>query len=214
MNQISGTMFFLSTFACAFAFGFPLRPSSLEMLGLATLNLRSQAWSLAAGVACADAAWALAALAGLLPWLNVGRPEHKGPLFLLTALVCAFLAWRGGPGPVRPPGGKKARGRSSFWKGALLGATYPLTFGSWVVTLAIMRGIGWRVPAGLPWHVLFFFVVFLGYFTYMALLQALFKHVFHCLETKCNGWLHRLPRLLLLALAGLFLGMAAAEFLS
>jgi len=214
MNQISGTMFFLGTFACAFAFGFPVGPSSLEMLRLATMKLRSQSWSLAAGVACADAAWALAALAGLLPWLNVGRPEHKGPLFLLTALICAFLAWRGGPGPSRPHGEKQARGRFSFWKGALLAATYPLTFGSWVVSLAIMRGIDWCVPAGLPWLALFFFVVFLGYFTYMALLQALFKHLFHRLEAKCNGWLHRLPRRLLLALAGLFLGLAAAEFLS
>lgn len=186
----------------------------MEMLRLNSMNLRFQAWSLAVGVACADAAWALAALAGLLPWLNVVTTEHKGPLFLLTALVCAFLAWRGRPGPARLHGGKHARGRSYFWKGALLGATYPLTFGSWVVTLAIMRGIGWCVPAGSPWLVIFFFVVFLGYFTYMTLLQVLFKHLFHSLEPKCNGWLPHLPRLLLLALAGLFLGLAAAEFLS
>jgi threonine/homoserine/homoserine lactone efflux protein len=206
-------MFYLGSFAGAFAFGFPLGPSSLEMLRLTAAGRRVQALSLAAGVASADATWALAALAGLHPWLGIGRSDGKGLFFLLAASVCAFLAWRGGMKPFsQDVRGKREHG-AAFWKGVLLGASYPLTFGSWMVALTVMRGFGWGIPAGMHWLSLFFAVVFLGYFVYLALLHFLFTSLSCRLEPGGDGWLRRLPRRLLLFLAGFFLVLAAVNFL-
>ncbi|MBN2346131.1 MAG: LysE family transporter [Candidatus Aminicenantes bacterium] len=214
MHELSGTMFYLGSFAGAFVFGFPVGPSSLEMLRLTALQRHGQARSLAAGVAFADAAWALAALTGLHPWLGIAHPRRQGPLFLVAALVCAFLAWRDknetGASRLRNDRGKHL---SRFWMGALLGVSYPLTFGSWVVALAVLRGFGWGVPPGPPWLALFFIVVFLGYFGYLILLRFLFARLNGRLPTIQENRLRRLPRYLLMGLAFLFLGLSVAEFL-
>ncbi len=214
MNELSGTMFYLGSFAGAFAFGFPLGPSSLEMLRLTALKRHHQAWSLAAGVASANAAWAMAALTGLQPWLRIAYSRHQGPLFSLAALVCFFLAWR----DTGEAGGRRRRHEngkrlSRFWLGALLSASYPLTFGSWVAALAVLRGLGWGVPHGPGWLMLFFITVFLGYFGYLALLRFLFARLRGRLPVILENKLRRLPRFLLFGLAILFLGLAAAEFL-
>lgn len=214
MNDWSGTLFYLGSFVGAFAFGFPVGPSSLEMLRLNAAGHRLQAWSLAAGVAAADAAWALAAQAGIHQSLGVIQSNRKGPIFFLTALVCAFLAWRGSFRPSGRKGRVRIGRRATFWKGALLGASYPLTVGSWAVALTVMRGFGWGIPAGMHWSSLFFVVVFLGYFGYLAMLHFLFTRLSHRRDPEHDVWLKRLPRWLLWALAGVFLVLAAIETLS
>jgi threonine/homoserine/homoserine lactone efflux protein len=207
-------MFYLGSFAGAFAFGFPVGPSSLEMLRLTALKRSHQAWLLAIGVAFANAAWALAALVGLHPWLGIAQPRRQGPLFLVAALVCAFLAWR----DKNETSGRRSRddGRkrlSYFWLGALLGVSYPLTFGSSVVTLAVLRSLGWGAPNGPPWLALFFFVVFLGYFGYLVLLRLLFARLYGRLQVGQENRLRRLPRYLYHGLVFLFLGLAMIELL-
>jgi hypothetical protein len=213
MQGLSGTLFFVGTFIGAFAFGFPVGPSSLEMLRLQALDRHRQAWSLAAGVAFADAAWALAAFAGMHPWLEIAHLRRQGLFFFVTALVCALLAWRDRIEASRRGSGRDPDGRRShFWLGALLGASYPLTLASWIAALAVLRGFGWVVPAGPAWLALFFVVVFLGYFSYLALLRLLFVRLHGRLLFSQENRLSWLPRVLLLGLALVFLGLAAAEF--
>ncbi len=210
MSDLSGTLFYLGSFAGAFAFGFPLGPSSIEMLRLDSLQRRRQASSLAVGAASMNAVWALAALAGLSPWLEFTSSRHQAPLFLAASLACALLAWRGGSETVRRSSGIGAGGRlSHFWMGALLGASYPMTFASWIMALAVLRGLGWEAPPGAAPRILFFWIVFLGYFGYLALLRFLFARLQGRLAAIQNRLLQRLPRCLLLGLALLFLGLAA-----
>ncbi|HSQ35024.1 MAG TPA: LysE family transporter [Candidatus Binatia bacterium] len=214
MHELSGIMFYLGSFAGAFAFGFPVGLSSLEMLRLTALKRHHQAWSLAAGVAFADAAWALAALTGLHLWLGITHPRRQGLLFLFTALVCTLLANRDKSESSRLRNRHdKGKHLSHFWMGVFLGASYPLTVGSWVVALAVMRGLAWGVPPGPAGRALFFIVVFFGYFGYMALLRFLFARLQGRLSVIDEKRLRRLPRLLLFGLALLFLGLAAVEFL-
>lgn len=214
MHELSGTMFYLGSFAGAFAFGFPLGPSSLEMLRLTALKRHPQAWSLAVGVAFANAAWALAALTGLHTWLGNAHPRRQGFFFLVAALVCALLAWRDkSEASGRQSRQDQGQRLAQFWMGMLLSASYPLTIGSWVVALAVLRGFGWGVPPGLAWLALFFIVVFLGYFGYLVLLRFLFARLHGRLPDIHEHRLRRLPRALLLGLVLLFLVLAAAEFL-
>ncbi len=209
---MAATMFFLSAYAGAFVFGFPLGTSSLEMLRLSAERRCKQAWGLAAGVAFANASWALAALGGILPWLGAVQRNYKGILLLAASLVCTLLAWRSGSH--RDRASRRITRCSAFWKGMLLGASYPITFGSWVVCLTAMDSFGWRMPIGAPWLTLFFITVFLGYFSYLALLQVLFMHLRRSLKPQGSEWLDRLPRLLLLALSVLFLVLGAARSFS
>jgi threonine/homoserine/homoserine lactone efflux protein len=220
MIETTGMLFFRGTFLTAFICGFPVGASSLEMLRLSSLGQRGQAWMLAAGVSAADAVWALFALAGLLPWLGEKQANHKGVFFLLAAAITFFLAcraWsekRGNAGghrqrPGTRPGSQKKR--TSFWKGAILGISYPLTFGSWIVALAIFKDFGWRIPGGPMWIALFFAVVFLGYFAYLAFLQLIFRRFQEKLSLRARGWWQDAPGWLLLALSIVFLALALTK---
>ncbi|MBN2400740.1 MAG: LysE family transporter [Candidatus Aminicenantes bacterium] len=213
-------MFYLSTFFTAFVFGFPLGPSSLEMLRLSSTGRRSQAWMLAIGVATADSIWAFFALIGLLPWLGVNRQGSKGAFFLLAAIITYFLAYRvrhekriAHSGRVKKtPAPLKERNRqTSFWKGLMLGISYPLTFGSWLAAFAVFRNAGWRIPIDPPWIAFFIAVVFLGYFSYLAVLQLIFKRFQEKLSPRATGWWQDIPGWLMLGLSVIFLALAIFE---
>lgn len=217
MLRTSETMFYLSTFVTAFIFGFPLGPSSLEMLRLSSTGRRSQAWMLAIGVAAADSVWALIALVGLLPWLGASPRGGRGIFFLLAAAITFFLAGRArhekriagsGRAKIAVAHHRKRNRQTSFWKGLMLGISYPLTFGSWLVALAVIRNAGWRIPVRPPWIALFFTVAFLGYFSYLAFLQLIFKFFQEKFSPRVHGWWQDFPGWLMLALSVVFLAMA------
>jgi threonine/homoserine/homoserine lactone efflux protein len=213
-------MFYLSTFFTAFVFGFPLGPSSLEMLRLSSTGRRTQAWILAIGVASADAVWALFALVGLLPWQGMIRQDKRGFFFLLAATITFFLAvraWHEKRIAASDPDKKakipnwKHKKQAFFWKGLLLGISYPLTFGSWLLALSIFRNAGWHIPIGPAWIALFFTVVSLGYFSYLAFLQLIFKHFQEKLPMHAHGWWQDVPGWLMLVLSVVFLAIAIIE---
>jgi len=212
MIAVRYILFYSATFLAGFGFGFPVGPCSLEMLRTAWEQARPKAWFIALGGATANAAWATAALIGIRPLLKLKDTPAEGFIFLLAALVCAVLGLHALHTGNHPAGDctqvhqqkKRGKRRDGWIKGFSLGVSYPLTVGSWMIILAFLRKMGWTAPPG-PWNaMLFFLIVFSGYFSYQAVLMALSRPLFEKFFRHRPAASNRLTGFLLLSLSLLF----------